>query len=229
MAKIKKKAKKYHIEFTAFSASCWGIFLLFLLAWIFVLGILVGRGFLPGSVSTTISDLRSQIEKLQDMVRHEEKYDSRVAKEIDESPKLAFYEKLATKKNEVKDNWKNEEKEDITNKNEVTSEPVELQGETGEKIEREIAEVELDEQMMSDSDFKYTIQIFSLGEKEKAESMIKELVDKGYDAYYYAVEVEGKTYYRINCGRFQDMTQALRYSKKLEMESGYKGFVKKID
>lgn len=229
MAKSEKKAKKYHIELTAFSASCWGGFLLFLLAWIFVLGILVGRGFLPGSVSTTISDMKSQIEKLQDIITRKEKYDSRVAKEIDESPKLAFYEKLATKKNEVKNNWKPEGKEDIPGKKEVPSEPVKLQDELKEKIEQDITEAEKDEHMLSDSDFKYTIQIFSLGDKEKAESMIKELVDKGYDAYYYAVEVEGKTYYRINCGRFPDMNQALEYSKKLEMESGYKGFVKKID
>ena len=63
----KKTGKTYQIEFTFLSTFIWGIFLFFLLSWVFVLGILVGRGFLPEAV-TTISGVRDQITKLNDIV-----------------------------------------------------------------------------------------------------------------------------------------------------------------
>ena len=49
--KESKKPKKIKIELTPFSTFLWSLFLLFLLAWVFVLGILAGRGLLPGTIS----------------------------------------------------------------------------------------------------------------------------------------------------------------------------------
>ncbi len=225
MPKSQKKVKRYHIELTAVSVVFYGIFLFFLLAWIFVLGIFVGRGFLPESMST-VSDLRTQIRKLQDMVSREEKYDPETNRETEESPELAFYEKLETKKNEVKNNWKSVKKEIIPEKNNVPPETSVIQS-TSEK--EEPAQEALQERLPSESDFQYTVQVASMGEKVQAENLVKELLNKGYDAYYYAVEVRGKTYYRVRCGYFRDREQALSYSRKLETESGLKGFVSEID
>ncbi len=59
-SRSKKRSKKYQIELTPLSIFLWGGCLFFVLAWIFVLGILVGRGFLPGAV-TALSDLKDQI------------------------------------------------------------------------------------------------------------------------------------------------------------------------
>jgi len=42
----KKKAKKYQLEFSLGTMFFWCLGLFFLLAWIFVLGILVGKGML---------------------------------------------------------------------------------------------------------------------------------------------------------------------------------------
>lgn len=222
-----KKAKKYLIELTPISALLWSVFFVFLLMWIFVLGILVGRGFLPGSV-TTISDLRGQIKKLQEMVSTREPYESGTSEEADKNPELAFYEKLESKKEEVKNNWKPDEMADI-----VEPEP---QAQDAEEIKQSATDeedvIELPEENGPETpsySVQYTVQIASIGDIDKAEQVIKDLKDQGYDAYYYEAQVKGKTYYRIRCGRFVNRGEAQEYAKKLETEVGIEGFVSKIE
>jgi len=229
--RAKKKAKTFQFELTSLSTLFWSIFLFFLLTWIFVLGILVGRGFLPGAV-TTISDLRSQISKLQEMVRNK-KTDNRMAlKKPTPDPKLAFYEKLSSKKDEVKNNQKPEKEAGSPKK---TTPPKKV-----EDIQKRL----LDEQKKKDSNsiqtakrepepltsgIQYTVQIASLRDKEKAEKLINSLIDRGYQAYYYEAKVNGKTYYRVRCGRFSDRADAGDYARKLADEEGIKGFVSRLE
>ena len=75
----------------------WSGVLLFLLVWIFVLGILVGRGSLPGDIRG-VAELKEQIGLLQEMVTREKVEEGGPEEAQAESPKLAFYEKLTTKK-----------------------------------------------------------------------------------------------------------------------------------
>ena len=89
--------KKYQIEMTSFSIFAWTFCLFFLLTWIFVLGILVGRGFFPGAV-TAISDIKGQIGKLQGMVGQNKTPESAPAKKKESDPELAFYDRLSNKK-----------------------------------------------------------------------------------------------------------------------------------
>jgi cell division septation protein DedD len=234
MFKIRSKnrgqAKIYKIELTPISALFWCIFLFFSLIWIFVLGILVGRGFFPGSL-TTISDLRGQIKNLQDIISHKETYDSRASKEMDNDPKLAFYDKLTSKKDEIKNNWNPETKVDSSTsgkeksslENESDKKPL-----TDENVLIKALEKK-EESKASISQDMYTVQIASIGDKEKAEKMIKDLNDQGYDAYFYETDVKGNRYYRIRCGRFSNREEALNYSQRLEKEAGLKGFVSRIE
>jgi len=231
MPKAKNKPKRYKIELTTISVLFWGIILFILLAWIFVLGILAGRGSLPGPVST-ISDLKNQVKKLQEMVGKKEEYKDIKTPSMDEGPELDFYEKLANKKDEVKRTQipeKVEEKPDeVTLFKELPEK--EVKKETVEKKkEAEEVKKEPEPPPVIDSEQQYTVQIASTGNKEEAEKLINTLVDQGYDAYYYSAVVNGKNYYRIRCGRFEDRNSALKYSRKLEKEKGYKGFVSKVE
>jgi cell division septation protein DedD len=79
----------------------WSGVLLFLLVWIFVLGILVGRGSLPGDIRG-VAELKEQIGLLQEMVTREKVEEGEPEEAQAESPKLAFYEKLSTKKDEAR-------------------------------------------------------------------------------------------------------------------------------
>jgi len=67
----RKKGRRYHVDFSLVSLFFWGMGIFFLLVWIFVLGILVGRGFLPAGVKS-LSELKAPIAKLQEMVTHRE-------------------------------------------------------------------------------------------------------------------------------------------------------------
>ena len=241
MPKTRKKQKKYKIELTTLSALFWGVFLFVLLTWIFVLGILVGRGFLPGT-----ADLKSQVKKLQEMVGKNEEYKDIQSADQEKDPELAFYENLNSKKDEAKRANLPEKKEETPGEitlykdppekkttgamkeepvTDVVQEKVTAQKEAPAKTE----EVKVKPPPAKDGSQQYTVQIASLPEKEKAEKLIKSLVDQGYDAYYYQVEVKGKTYYRVRCGRFDDRKSAIEYSGILEKETGYKGFVSKVE
>lgn len=223
-----KKAKKYSFELTRLSLFCWSFFLFFLLSWIFVLGILVGRGLIPESVAN-ISDLRNQIKKLQVMVGGDEEKHAQIPKETEEDPELAFYERLATKKNEVKNNRASENRKEVSERVVIPSKPPAPNLLQEEKIVEEPAADKVSP-LLHDTNLKYTVQVASIGDVANAQAMVKELVDNGFDAYYYPVKVEGKTYYRIRCGRFNTREEAMKYSRRLEREQNLNGiFVTEID
>lgn len=80
----------------------WSGILLFLLVWIFALGILVGRGSLPGDIRG-VTEWKEQMGRLQGLVRGDEAEEEKAEEPPVEGPKLAFYEKLTTKKDEARE------------------------------------------------------------------------------------------------------------------------------
>jgi cell division septation protein DedD len=233
MAKTRSKSKKgvkkkYQIEMTALSMSLWSFLLFFLLAWIFVLGIFVGRGFLPGAV-TAISDLKGQISRLQEMVGRNHVRDLGGKKKSDPDPKLAFYEKLSSKRDEAKKQWQPETRAEETKKAALAREvDPERNGppETGKKEPVESSEKPLEQPK---GEAKYSVQLASLADRFKAEEMVDQMIDRGYDAYYYEARVKGKTYYRVRCGRFLSREEAGDYARKLAKEAGIEGLVSRLE
>jgi cell division septation protein DedD len=193
-----RSKKRVTIELTPLSITLWSVFFLILLSWSFFLGILLGQGFMQGAV-TALSDLKGQISKIQDMVKTKESSALRPATKPDEDPKLAFYEKLANKKEEAK-------KESPT-----TAIP-----------EREPIEPKTAGAL-------YTVQVASLENEERASDMTSQLIRKGYPAYFYMAVVDGKGLYRVRCGRFQTREAAERYVEKLSREAGIRGFISRIE
>ena len=238
-SRSKEKPKKYQIEMTSLSIFLWGFSLFFLLAWIFVLGILVGRGFLPGAV-TAISDLKGQISKLQEMIRHDKAKDLGVPKKSDSDTKLAFYEKLSRKKDEVKIEWPLEsdiegsERETTEKQLNVSQGAPPKKRVEGPKKETTQMKVETSQGVPSErkkrvDGTQYTVQLASLGDRNKAEKMINRLVALGYPAYFYEAKIKDKTHYRVRCGRFIERREAAAYAKELAKEAGIKGFVSRIE
>jgi cell division septation protein DedD len=240
----KKRSKRYQIELTSLSIFLWGGCLFFVLAWIFVLGILVGRGFLPGAV-TALSDLKNQIGVLQQMVSRERSQDLDSPKKSDTDPKLAFYDKLSSKKEETQKErvprrrpTKNSRKEVNPQKTNSTrkfpskgeasgAEKATVQNQVGDS---KVTRIERKERLEPSAvKAKYTVQLASLEEKNKAEKLISDLVQRGYPAYSYEAKVRGKTYYRVRCGRFPGRKAAEDYARKLGREAGIKGFVSRIE
>ncbi len=213
---------------TGLSIFLWSFCLFFLLSWIFVLGILVGRGFLPDAV-TVLSDLKSQIGKLQAMVNHDRSYDIGSKKEPDPDPKLAFYEKLSSKKGEAKEKWVPEKKFEDPKKETPPVKVEAYQPALPEIKEKESTEI-LNKQLTSVIDTtQYTVQLASLEDGSKAEKMVNQLIERGYPAYFYEAKLDGKTYYRIRCGRFMSREEAGNYAGKVAREFGIKGFVSRLE
>ena len=237
-AKSKKRSRKYQIELTPLSILLWGGCLFFVLSWIFVLGILVGRGFLPGAV-TALTDLKHQIGVLQEMVGGKKSKDSGSAKKPDSDPKLAFYDKLSTKKEESQKDWapkrrvkKNSRKKAIPiepNSSQALSQKQASSGTQKGTAQSEIKNSKVEKSQVPAPKAKYTVQLASLEEKSKAGEMIRGLVQRGYPAYFYEAKVKGKTYYRVRCGKFPTRTAAEKYAWKLGKEAGIKGFVSRIE
>jgi len=235
---------------TSLSVGLWSFGLFFLLVWIFVLGILVGRGFLPGGM-TSFSGLKVQLSKVQDFVGRNQSRDKRTQKKSEPDPKLAFYDKLSSKKGEVKQEppQRNPDKHKIAE--ETTPEkkrpalkpledPVAVKkretspeeaGSHGVK-ERKKGEGEVVRENRDNPAFpkmRYTVQLASMGEKGSAEEMIDGLIKRGFPAYHYEVKVDGRTFYRVRCGRFATREKAEDFSKKLKKKAGVKGFVTSLE
>ena len=243
-SRSKKSSKKYQIEFTPLSIFLWGGCFFFVLAWIFVLGILVGRGFLPGAV-TALSDLKNQIGVLQQKVSRERPHDLERPKKPDSDPKLAFYDKLASKKEDTlketlpQPSAKKSTRKKTNSTNTQSSQQISPKRESSgaENVTDQnrvgiskVSRLEKKESGKSSApEAKYTVQLASLDEKNKAEKFIDDLAQRGYPAYFYEAKVKGKTYYRVRCGKFPTRKAAEDYARKLANQAGIKGFVSRIE
>jgi len=216
--------KKYQIEVTSLSLFLWGFCALFFMAWIFVLGVFVGRGFLPGADSTLV-DLKSQVTRLQDMVAGNKRLEPEPQKRESIDEKLAFYERLESKKDEAK--RKEQGTGAARNGTSTASEPSKKENQGGSAQPKPAPEVIKTAPPAGQGG--YTLQLASLEEKAKAEAMVKDLASRGYDAYYYEVRVKGRTYYRVRSGRFMTKEDAGLYASKLLKEAKIRGFVSKVE
>lgn len=232
----KKKAKvrkKYKIEMTALSVAFWSFCLLFLLSWIFVLGILVGRGFLPEAV-TSLADLRGQINRLQAIVNHNKSQEGIQKKKAKSDPKLVFYEELSSKKDEAKKKWVPPKKSKSVLGDQKTQVKAELPKQV--VVETKNKQVEKPSQINQSRPIKsvakegyYTVQLASLEDEAKAQQMSARLIDRGYPAYFYTTIINGKEYYRVRCGRFDTRNEAESYNLRLKRELNLKGFVSRLE
>jgi cell division septation protein DedD len=229
-SRSKKRGKKYQIEITSLSTFLWGIFLFFLFAWVFVLGISVGRGSLPKVVTNLSSYIRGVIGKpAETILRPSKSYDVKSSKKSEPDPKLAFYEKLSIKKDEVKKNWLPSEKGENQKTDSPQSKAKVSQKELPDKKkEKRVETSNTQSDQLSDST-RYTVQLASLSDGDKAEKMSKRLLDQGYPAYFYEVKVKGKTYYRVRCGKFMSKEDARNYAEKLAKNEGIKGFIARTE
>ncbi len=97
-----KSGRRLRIELSTTGVVLWSGVLLFLLVWIFALGILVGRGSLPVEIRG-VAELKEQMARLQDMVRGNTVEEEGSGATLAETPKLAFYDTLATKEEEARE------------------------------------------------------------------------------------------------------------------------------
>lgn len=88
-----RRRKRYQISMSLGTTILLGVALFFLLAWIFVLGVLVGRGFLPEGVQN-LAELKRQLAGLQGLSRNERSAELEKLKELEKVPEFQFHKTL---------------------------------------------------------------------------------------------------------------------------------------
>lgn len=211
------KKTKYQIELSSTSLVFWVVCLLFFMGWIFVLGVLVGRGFLPAN--TAIADLKSQVTKLQEMVGRNKRADQKPQAKDDIDSKLGFYDKLESKKEDKRKPFPELPPEPP--KSEKTVKPADKTlADVKADIAKKDSSVKKQDAAQNAGPFRYVIQIAALDEKAKAEDMVRKLSERGVEAYHQETVVKGKTFYRVRCGKFVTKEEAGNYAQKLPKEAG---------
>ncbi|MBN1624897.1 MAG: hypothetical protein JW944_00120, partial [Deltaproteobacteria bacterium] len=110
------KAKKdngwrFRVNLGPLSLFLWGVFILFFMSWIFVLGIFVGRGFAPEEI-TDLSEIKGEIIRLKSPIENKRPADTSGAPsepDKETTPELVFYERLTSKKEEAKNSLHTDE------------------------------------------------------------------------------------------------------------------------
>ena len=235
-SKTKKKSKRYRVDLSRTSLFFWCLGTLFLLAWIFVLGILVGRGFFPQGVET-LSKLRIPIGRLRGVGGNRTASDLDSIKGLDKNPEFEFYDQLSVKKGELAKKNKPDAKKagrqtELAKRSETDKHPAKKveapkknqsnfnkggKGQTKPAVETK----------SMDAGGAYTVQVASLDSENKAVKMADRLKSGGYPAYVHKVNVKGKTYFRVKCGRFEAKKEAGDFKSLLYQKEKIKGFVTK--
>ncbi len=193
----KKERKRYNFQFSLSSLLLLCITFLFILGWIFSLGIMVGKGFLP-SVIDTFSVVKKKT------VQEDEKKKDDFLKPIKEE-ELTFYNQLIDKKGRAKKRILSENS--LKHKEKTTTKKT-------KKVEQ------LKENMRN-----YSVQVAALKDKGKAEKMVERLTRLGYPAYYFQSLINGEMYFRIRCGPFSNIEETRKRAKRLADKEGFKPFI----
>ena len=188
-------------------------------AWMFILGIFVGRGTAP--VRFDIEKLQKELALLReagimkDLRRY--KIDSGANNSKTE---LGFYETLKDDKGEAglkADNLESKKKslsEDTASGTKKTgiSEKIKT-----EKVSRKSKSVSVNSTYLENKNF--TIQVASLKDPKMADKMVAELKTKGYPVHRSIGEIPGKgTWYRVRVGYYKSKTEANRMLGRLKKD-----------
>jgi cell division protein FtsN len=189
---------------------------LFVCAWMFVLGILVGREMVP--VKFDIEKLQNELAALKEAVIKKELDQYKIDSNTDDSKtKMGFYETLKKTGDEAR--LKND-----TIKRQEKSEPKKTASLQNKKLPTQEngpdpKEKTLDSKKATQNNNTFTIQIASLKDSGIADKLVNRLKKGGYPAYRSIGKVPGKgIWYRVRVGNFNSRSEAGFTLKQLKKE-----------
>jgi cell division septation protein DedD len=207
-----------------------------LCAWMFVIGVLVGRGTAP--VKFDIDDLQSKLEvSRQDQKKGEVGQSQGESDIVKDKTKLDFYEALPEDREDTKIDEKKStrviskkfeplpgEKPQETTAEKATQKST-PQKETAVKsgpVKKEAAPPPLKQPVASKSEVRpsgkvYTIQVAAVKAAKDADRLVAQLKQKGYAAYSTISKVQDKgIWFRVRVGKYNSRTDARATKQKLE-------------
>ena len=225
------------------SSGFWIGLICFSSLWMFILGILVGRGTAP--VQFDVEKLEKELIALKEIVLNKEKEQMEdYADTTKETAELGFYVDLIQPIEDepqappILDSplaKQPEEKptETKTSLAKKTKEAYKLNSETKEGAPKpgfepgpvteslyDAKPLEPPSDQAATSGFQYTIQVSSLKDPQAADKIVESLKQKGYEAYSMAASVGEKgTWYRVRVGPFKDKTSAETQLNRLKNDN----------
>ena len=181
----------------------WAGGLLSLSAWMFFLGVLVGRGTAP--IKFDIDKLEQTL--LMKRTAADQKEMETISGNLDSGPdktKLDFYEDL--KKNQPEERLPEKPSEKKAGKSPKPA-PVKTKKTTSGSVSG-----------------LYTVQVASLRSKDSAHRIANSLIKKGYDAFIATSSYGAGTWYRVRVGNFKQKSDADKIARKVRNEA-YKPIV----
>ena len=216
----------------------WSCCIFFVCAWMFVVGVLVGRGTAP--VKFDIAGIQKKLEASQEDLKNKEKSRSQGKSGIvKDKTKLDFYEALRDNRKDTQI-AKKKLSPSVGEKVEPLAEkkpPLTIDGEAKKKIIKEgeatesgAAKPSQKPPIASKSKTRpsvktYTIQVASVKNARDADRLVAELKKKGFQAQRVIGKIPGKgIWYRIRIGDYKSMASA-RYTLNKLKKAGLKPIV----
>ena len=198
-----KKSKKYLLQLTG-KGFILGLCLLFLISgWMFVLGVLVGRGTAP--INFDIQALQKELLELKEsMVKQEKRaMEADVAKTGDK-PSLDFHEALKKKEKD--------EKIQAVEKKIPPKSPSKAPLISQKRISK-TKETQTEERLLPsvepDPTGSLAVQVASTKDADSADALVEKLKQLGYAAFSIKAEIPNKgTWYRVRVGPYETRSDA---------------------
>ncbi len=221
----KKDKEKPSFQLTRKGVGIWVCLIFFISAWMFILGILVGRGTAP--VHFDMEKLQKELAALKKQVIKKEqdqfKIDSKAASNKQD---LGFYEALKDIKNEavphspIFEQKKRPEKIVAATERSVAAKARSVADKTRSVAAKTSSKVKSGKNL--------TIQVASLKNLKTADEFVANLNKKGYPAYRTIIKIPNKgTWYRVRIGYFRNKAEAAGTLNRLKKEK-LKGILIKL-
>jgi len=218
--KNKKDKEKPSFQFVPKGSSTWIFLIIFVSAWMFVLGIFVGRDTAP--VKFDIEKLQKELVALKEAVIKKELKLFKIDSEgLGNKTDFGFYEALKETRKDKNNgaDISKKQKTKLLSKNMTV------------KVEQKVIPdkskiINKDKQKnLTETDKRLTIQVASLKNSKNADEMVARLKKKGYPAYRISSNIPAKgLWHRVRIGYFKDKTEAGNTLDKLKKEK-FKAFL----
>lgn len=183
--------------------------------WMFILGILVGRGTSP--IRFDIKRLQDELAALKAAAVEQTTERYRIAfQEVDKQVDLGYYEALTDSKAELTPAALSQPESSDTGKPaETDTAPEKTEADIPKKIKRS----EFQKKPAADAQKAWIIQVAATRDEAKGKQMVNHLKGLGFQAYLTSAVVPGKgTWYRIRVGGYASRTAADADLQRLKKE-----------
>ncbi|MDI6687084.1 MAG: SPOR domain-containing protein [Desulfobacterales bacterium] len=187
----------------------WICMIFFVSAWMFVLGIFVGRGTAP--IKFDVENLQKELAALKEAVVKEGREKFKTDRDTANAKmELGFYEALK----ETGSGVRHEVKRPVPQKTVAPQKNAKTM--TAQKVEKSASS---SKQTKAEADAGFTIQVASLKDMKVAVELAEMLKKKGYQAYMVSVKIPDKgDWHRIRIGHFKNRPDAADTLEKLKKD-----------